>query len=548
MFFFGVFPMNSILLSADNVSKVFLSGKQKKTIFHNLTMSFDYEKTGLVGDNGIGKTTLIRLLLGQLPPDSGVVHTNGAIGYLPQDFTVRAQDTIAHVLGIEQQLHALHAIQTGVGTSQDQELLDATHTWDIQERTIALFSRLGLAHLALTRKLETLSGGEITRVFLASLLLKNPDFLILDEPTNNLDKKSRQALYDTLHHFNCGMLVISHDRKLLQLMDRIVELSSLGVKSYGGNYNAYVAQKQLEQEAKERQLVDAHQALKKTKKVIQQTKERYDRRVKMGNKLRRTGSVPTIILNARKERSEKTKSKLEQITDKLLEHAHEELKNAREHVERKELLNFQLEVTRVPNAKKVLEINHLTFAYPHCSPMIKDFNLVIVGPERLAIAGPNGSGKTTLLKLITGQLKPNTGTIALGVQKVVYLDQSLSILDSQQTVLENFKRLNPEAKETECRVRLAIFLFSADTVLKKVENLSGGEKIRAALACILMGQQAPQLIMLDEPTNNMDLHSIASIENALKYYKGSLIVVSHDSTFLQNIGIEKEIELAGEKQ
>lgn len=532
---------NNSLLVGEQLSYT-IAGRQ---LFHNLTVSFGKEKTGLVGANGIGKTTLLRLLLGQAAPDSGVVHTNGYIGYLPQDFVVRAQDSIAQVLGIERQLAALQALQTGVGTHHDQEIIG--DDWDIKERTDALFSRLGLAHLALSRKLETLSGGENTRVFLASLLLKKPAFLILDEPTNNLDQQSRRALYDTIKQFDGGLLVVSHDRELLSFMDRIAELSSLGLKMYGGNYDAYVEQKNLERQAKEQQLVDAQRTLKKTKKVVQQTKERYEKRASMGNKARRAGDQPKMFLDFFKGRSEKTKSKLEEQTDKLLERARDQLGQAQAQLERKELLDFELEATYVHSTKKVLEINKLTFGYPGCLPIINNFSLTVVGPERIAIIGANGSGKTTLLKLIAQQLQPTAGVMSIGVQHVVYLDQYLSILDQQQTVLENFKRLNPDEKETECRTRLAIFLFSADAALKKVAYLSGGEKMRAALACILMGQHAPQLILLDEPTNNMDLESIASIERALRSYKGALIAVSHDVTFLQNIGIEKEIELNTKK-
>jgi ATPase subunit of ABC transporter with duplicated ATPase domains len=532
---------NNSLLVGEQLSYT-VAGRQ---LFHNLTVSFGNEKTGLVGANGIGKTTLLRLLLGQLTLDSGVVHTNGYIGYLPQDFVVRSQDTIAQVLGIERQLAALHALQTGVGAHHDQEIIG--DDWDIKERTDALFSRLGLAHLAFSRKLETLSGGETTRVFLASLLLKKPAFLILDEPTNNLDRQSRQALYETIKQFDGGLLVVSHDRKLLSLMDCIAELSTLGLKNYGGNYAAYVEQKNIEQQAKEQQLVDAQKTLKNTKKVVQQTKERYEKRASKGKKAGRLGGAPRIGLGAQKERSEHTKSKLEKMTDKLLEHADDKLGQAHAQLERKELLDFELEATYVHSTKKVLEINKLTFGYPGCLPIINNFSLTIVGPERIAITGANGSGKTTLLKLIAQQLQPTAGTMSIGVQHVVYLDQYLSILDQQQTVLENFKRLNPDEKETECRTRLAIFLFSADAALKKVAYLSGGEKMRAALACILMGQQAPQLILLDEPTNNMDLESIASIERTLRSYKGALIAVSHDVTFLQNIGIEKEIEILKNK-
>ena len=206
-------------------------------------------------------------------------------------------------------------------------------------------------------------------------------------------------------------------------------------------------------------------------------------------------------------------------------------------------MNFDLEATRVHNSKIVLEIQNLTFSYPECEPIIKNFSMTVSGPKRLEIEGPNGSGKTTLLKLIMGQLIPTSGLIKVCVDYFVYLDQNLSILDNNQTIWENFKRINPNLKDFDCRLRLATFLFSHDAVEKKVECLSGGEKMRVALACIFMSDTPPQLVILDEPTNNMDLESIASMERALQNYKGALIVVSHDDVFLKNICVEEKIRM-----
>jgi len=326
-------------------------------------------------------------------------------------------------------------------------------------------------------------------------------------------------------------------------MDQIIELTSLGAKAYGGNYEAYTKQKRMEQKALEQDLLDAQKHLSKTKKVIQKTKERYEKRATKGKTEKRKGGLPTIVLGAHKERSEHTKSKLERNTDKQLEAVRVELTTAKSKLEQKALLGFELEATRVHNTKLVLEIQNLTFGFPNCEPIINDFNITLVGPKRIAISGKNGSGKTTLLKLIMGQLVPTSGSIKIGVQPCTYLDQVLSVLNAHQTILENFKCLNQDVRETDCRLRLAAFLFAHDDALRLVGNLSGGEKMRAALACVLMGDTPPQLILLDEPTNNMDLESIASIERALRSYKGALIVVSHDETFLQNIGIEETIEL-----
>ncbi|MFA5075189.1 MAG: ABC-F family ATP-binding cassette domain-containing protein [Candidatus Babeliales bacterium] len=539
--------MSKINLVCENLS--YSVGDRK--LFNNLSISLGREKTGLVGSNGVGKTTLIRLLVGELKPETGIVYSSGKIGltsvatkgvvcYLPQNFTVDPEKTISSVLGIEEKIKAFENINSGNGTDFDFEIIG--QDWDFKQRAEKTLHQCNLSELNLSRKIKTLSGGQITRVFFASLLMQEPDFLILDEPTNNLDYESRLALYDIIKNSNLGFLIVSHDRQLLSLMDQILELSSLGIKSYGGNYADYVEQKRIEQEALKQDITDAKKGLSKTKKIVQKSKEAFDKRVAMGNKARKSGSQPKMLLDYHKNRAEVTKSKLERRTDKQLESVKNKFIEAKSKLEQKDFLDFELEATRVHNTKKVLEIQNLTFAYPDCKPCISNFNLTIVGPKRIEISGKNGSGKTTLLKLINKKLEPNSGFINIGVELFAYLDQFLSILDPDLSVLENFKKLNPETKETDCRLRLAAFLFEHDAALNKVKNLSGGERMKAALACVLMGDTPPQLILLDEPTNNMDLDSIASMEKALKNYKGALIVVSHDETFLQNIGVEEKID------
>ena len=523
-----------------------------KQLFKNILLSFGKEKTGLVGANGTGKTTLLRLLVGELPLQDGVVHTNGSIGYMPQNFVINQQQTIAEVFGIDQKIAALERINTGQGNQHDFEIMEEDWPagrslggdWDFLERTQDVLQRCGLGDLEVSRLIKTLSGGQTTRVFFARLLMSRSDFLILDEPTNNLDSESRAALYEVIKSFDGGILVVSHDRQLLALMDQIVELSSLGVKTYGGNYFDYVEQKRVEQEALAQDVVDAHKQQGKTKKTVQQSKEKYDQRVKQGNRVRRRGGQPKSFLDFKKGRAEVTKSKLEAKSDKQLAMVSNTLAMAKLKLEQRELLDFELEATRVHNTKMVLDIQDLMFAYPGHEPIISDFNLTLIGPRRIAIAGKNGSGKTTVLKLIMGQHVPTGGSIKVGVEHWAYLDQTLSVLHADQTVLENFRWLNPTVLETDCRVRLAAFLFAHDDALKRVDVLSGGEKMRAALACVLMGDTPPQLILLDEPTNNMDLESIVGMERALRSYKGALIAVSHDATFLENVGIKEEITIS----
>lgn len=512
-----------------------------KKILNSLFFSLNQDKIGLVGCNGVGKSTLIRLLVGHLQPESGSIFVNGTIGYLPQDLSCLGQGTIAAVLGIEQKLQALEAITAGHGCLNDFDTVDSD--WNIQELASKVMTQVNLEYLALTRNFATLSGGEKTRVLFARFLINSPDFLILDEPTNNMDTVSRTALYNAINEFNGGVLVVSHDRQLLQYMNQIAELSTLGLKLYGGNYDLYKEQKQVEQEALETDVIDAQKQLNKTKRIIRESKEKYDQRVVMGNKTRRKGGQPKMFLDYFKGRAEVTKSKLESRTDKQLDSIREKLCDAKSRLEQKDFLDFNLDATRVPNGKIVIDLQHIAFAYSECVQIIRDFNLTVVGPERIAIVGNNGSGKSTLLKLIMGSLKPMAGSITVGIEHMAYLDQNLTILDHDETIVQNFKRLNSNVAGSDCRTRLATFLFSQETVDKPVKFLSGGEKMRAAMATIFMGDNPPQLVILDEPTNNVDFESINALESAIACYRGALLVVSHDKLFLENIGIEKCVNL-----
>lgn len=511
-----------------------------KKILNSLSVRLNQGKIGLVGSNGVGKTTLIRLLVGQLQPNEGSIFINGTIGYLPQDLSAW-YGSIAAVLGVEQKLQALEAIIAGHGGLHDFDIVGGD--WDMQERILKVMNQVNLGYLSITRNFATLSGGEKTRVLFARLLINNPDFLVLDEPTNNMDTDSRTALYSAINAFDGGVLVVSHDRQLLNYMDHIAELSTLGLKLYGGNYDFYKEQKQVEQGALEADILDAQKHIKKTRRVVQESKEKYDQRVSMGNKARCEGGQAKTLLDYHKGRAEVTKSKLESRTDKQLSKAQEKLNAAKSKIEQKDFLSFNLDSTRVPKGKIVIDLQHITFAYSGCDQLIKDFNLTIVGPQRVAILGSNGSGKSTLLKLVMRQLEPLNGFITVGVEHMAYLDQNLSILWHDQTIVENFKRLNNNVSESDCRTRLATFLFSQETVDKPVNCLSGGEKMRAAMACIFMGDNPPQLVILDEPTNNMDLESINALESALGKYQGALLVVSHDKQFLENIDVEFYVSL-----
>lgn len=506
-----------------------------KALFHELSIAFSQQKTGLVGRNGVGKSTLLKLILGELRPHAGTLQLAGKLAYVPQTMVTAANSTVAQVLGYEEKIQALQRITQGSLDENDLGILQ--DDWHIEERVQQQLAVFGLEKISHQRCINSLSGGEITRLLLAKAFLSDSDFLLLDEPTNHLDYSARQQLYHAITQWQKGMIVISHDRTLLNLMDEIVELSSLGAASYGGNYDAYEQQKTIEQSARAQELSDAKKLLQKTKHSIQNSHEKHEQKQSYGRELRRSGSIDKMGANSKKGRSEKTQSKLLIREERMLQQAQSTLQAAKDKIEIAEVIHVDLPLTYVPSGKIMVEISDLAFSFAPENKIIEDFNLILQGPQRIAIMGENGSGKTTLIKLIMQKLIPQAGEIYLGTNRISYLDQHASLLDPNLSILENFLQLNAEATENFAYQCLAQFLFKNTAAQKLVKELSGGEKLRALLACVLMSTQPPQLLVLDEPTNHLDLQSMISIESALKHYQGAMIVISHDQFFLENIGV-----------
>jgi len=513
-----------------------------KSIFADLTLSFGTGKTAIVGKNGSGKTTLVKLIAGELLPSSGSIKLNGTVAICPQNLNAFAQSTIADIFNVTTKLHALEKITSGSAHENDFTILD--DDWNIQERIQKQLQEFALEKLDLWRQLDTLSGGEITRLWLAKIFATHADFLILDEPTNNIDITARRLLYEKIISYSKNLIIISHDRKLLELMQQIIEITAAGIKIYGGNYSDYLEQKNAQQTATERQLADAKKVLQKTKQSIQTTREKRAKHEAHGVRLRKSGSQAPILLDAMQQRAEKNQGRLATREELMLAKAQNTLDEAKANIEISEEFKFSLPETKVPNGKIVVCLEQVGFSYPNSNEQIVDnFYLTITGPERIAIVGANGSGKTTLVKLITGALTQATGKITRGIENIRYLDQHASLLDPKLSIIDNFKVFNPQIKETEARFCLARFLFRDRDALKLVMNLSNGEKTRAMLACILMAKQPPQLLILDEPTNHLDLAGIAAIESALNCYEGAMIVISHDEVFIDNIAVTKTISL-----
>lgn len=514
-------------------------------LFKLLTLTFSQRKIGLVGRNGVGKSTLLQLITGQLQPLSGSIHTDGKIAYIPQNPIINYDHnmTVAALFGLENKIHALERIEQGSIDLADYEILN--EDWECKHRLNQQLQTFSLKNISYYKRLTACSGGELTRLLLTKAFNDDADFLLLDEPTNHLDTNARLALYAAIQQWQGGIIIASHDRALLNTMDEIIELTSLGATIYGGNYDAYMTQKNIENAALKQQLNDAKKLMADNKNSIQSSREKHEKKQSYGRQLRISGSIDKMAAGSKKGRSERTQSTLLIKEMRMMQEAQNKMQSAKEKIEIRELIDVELPKTYVPNGKIIMEIKHLSFTYQGIDhKLIDNFNLKIIGPEHIAISGPNGSGKSTLMKLILGILTPMHGQIVLGTPYLTYIDQHGSLLHQNESVIDNFLRLNPEATRNLAYCCLAKFLFKNTATEKRINELSGGQKMRALLVCTLMARHPPQLLMLDEPTNHLDIDSMRSIESALKAYQGAILVISHDQAFLNSIGITKTIFLS----
>lgn len=509
-----------------------------RTLFDNLTLAFGRERTGIVGRNGAGKTTLLRLIAGEADPVEGDVTRAARVGWLPQRHDLQSIDTVAGLMGVGASFDRLKRILAGAGDEVDLGEAD----WTLELRIEAALSDVGLSSLDLLRLASSLSGGEQTRVRLAGLLLDQPDLLVLDEPTNHLDIEGRAAVAGLLERWPGGAVVVSHDRALLRGMDRIVELSALGAAVHGGGWDLYIEHRDAEREAAARGLEQAERATDQAARARQQAVERKARRDRAGRAFAQSGSAPRILLGAMAERAETSGAREHRLADRKAAEADGALAEARERVERVRALSIPMPSTGLSASRTVLELNEAAWDAPGGCCVVGPLSLRIAGPERIAVTGPNGAGKTTLLKLIAGELEPTRGRVARPVAAVL-MDQEAALLRPDETLIEAWRRLNPEGSPNDAHAALARFLFRNTAAHRTVGTLSGGERLRAALACVMTGVRPPALLVLDEPTNHLDLESIEAVEAALKSYDGALVVVSHDADFLDAVGVDRRIEL-----
>jgi len=520
-------------LTLDSIS---LATPDGRPLVDGLTLAIGRERTGLVGRNGCGKSTLLRLLAGECEPAGGTIRRAGSIGMLAQLADDRL--TVAQALGVADGLACLRRVESGEGSLDDATEAD----WTLQARLDTALVETGLPALATDRRLASLSGGERTRVALARLLIEAPDLLLLDEPTNNLDSEGRQAVTELLARWRGGVVVASHDRVLLERVDRIVELTAVGVTVFGGAWPAFVEARDAARARAEAELSRASDALRQAERAVQREKEKKARRDKAGRARRAKGADSKMFLDAEKQRAENSAARKGHIADRLIGDRTDALEQARARVEVLTPLSIDLSKTGLPGGRELIAFKDVVMAYGD-RRLFGPLSFDVRGPERIAIAGANGSGKTTLLGLIAGRLEPAAGDISRPTDRVAMLDQHVGLLDPASTILDNLRRLNPDLSDNEARAALARFAFRNKAALQIAGTLSGGERLRAGLACVFARREPPLLLLLDEPTNHLDLTSIEELETALAGFDGAVIAVSHDLRFLQAIGVERQIRL-----
>ncbi|MEA9412729.1 ribosomal protection-like ABC-F family protein [Flavobacterium sp. PL02] len=515
----------------------------KELLFDTISFTVNTnEKIALIGNNGTGKSTLLKIIAGKLQPSNGQVRCGSEPYYIPQIFGQYNDLTIAQALQIEEKLTALKEILEGNVSENNLNALN--DDWTIEERCNNALKYWQLTDLDLSQKIETLSGGQKTKVFLAGISIHQPELVLLDEPSNHLDVAARQLLYDFIQSTSSALIVVSHDRKLLNLLNTVFELSKRGISVYGGNYDFYAEQKQIEQNALNQDLHSKEKALRKAKEKERETLERQQKLDARGKKKQEKAGVARIMINTLRNNAENSTSKIKGMHAEKIDGISHELQELRSALPDIDKMKFGFDNSSLHKGKILFNAKDINYSYDNEFVWKQNLNIQITSGERIALKGSNGSGKTTLIKLILGKLEPKTGILSRAENTSVYIDQDYSLIDNQLKIYEQAQQFNTTAlQEHEIKMRLNRFLFTKEDWDKPCNVLSGGEKMRLMLCCLTISNQSPDSIILDEPTNNLDIQNIEILTAAINEFKGTLIVISHDEYFLEQINIERTILL-----
>lgn len=485
-----------------------------RSLFQNLNFVFGNKHYGLVGPNGVGKSTLARLMLRELVPTSGSIEQSGKISYLAQH-QERERQIVSDFL---------------------EDIWSGHHSHQLIDQLIGVIDH--------SQALSTLSGGEWMRLRLAKILAQDPDMVILDEPSNDLDAKGKKELRHFLEKFQGGIILISHDQDILSTVDEIVELSNLGLRRFGGAIEFYLQEQQQERfriSERDKQLRDEQKQIQRNNAMV---KERQEKRMKQGAKMAKKGGIPKIILGGMKRKAQKTLGRVEVQNNQSAQGIEERRRDFFENQILVPFAHFDFESNALPPTKILIELKDYIFRYHGNNGPLWDnpLSLTIRAQDRIHLIGDNGTGKTTLIKLMMGgKLNgESTGILDRSSFSFAYLDQHYQNLDYSLSLFENLCK-ETRFSDQELRNELALIGLDYERQNRKVSTLSGGELLRAGLAKALMGESIPSVIFLDEPTNNLDLDSQRFLRLGLNQYKGCLVVISHDSYFVKELELTQTI-------
>lgn len=519
------------------LERVTIAAPDGSMLVPEITATIAHETVGLVGHNGCGKTTLLRAVAGEITPLSGVISLDGTPALMQQgDYPDRV--SVTQALGAQTQMEIQKRFERGLPRAADYDAVD----WNFPARLNQTLSSCGLNALDLTRTVEGLSGGERNRLKLASLLLREPDILLLDEPTNDLDADGRALVYSMLEGWEGPVLVASHDRELLDHADRIIELSPVGIFSVSGGWSIFNEARESESERASRALEQARAEEASAQRARQASVERQQSRDRQGQESAKRRDRSKLEINAQKERAQSTSARNRALGSDRLENASRARERAEREVARITPIRIELPSSNLAPNSVVLEATGLC-AEAGSRKLFGPLDLKIVGPERLLICGPNGSGKSTLARLLSGLDTPLGGVVEINPARVGFLDQHLELLRPRETALQAMQRLNQVLDENAVHAALARFGFRSAWGDREVASLSGGEKVRLALACLFSGEMVPHALVLDEPTNHLDVASIEMLEEALVEYDGAIICITHDRRFGESLGAHRILDL-----
>ncbi|MVM33771.1 ATP-binding cassette domain-containing protein [Spirosoma sp. HMF4905] len=515
----------------------------RESLFQNISLSIAAgEKAALVGSNGAGKSTLLQVIAGNLQPAEGELILSEKPYYVPQHLGQYDACSIAQVLQVDQKLGALHAILDGDVSPDNFTMLN--DDWTIDERVAIALSYWKLAHLSLSQNLNSLSGGEKTKVFLAGILIHSPGIILLDEPSNHLDSASRELLYDLIRTNKATSLVVSHDRMLLNLLNTTLELSKGGIEVYGGNYDFYKEQKEGKLHALQAQVDEKQKSLKQAQQKARDVAEQRQKQEARGKVQGQKQSLPRIIAGGRKSQAEQSTAKLKDVQAEKINDLSDNLKQTRAQLHESQALKIDLRKSDLHSGKILIEAKGINFAYGDRPLWQSPLSFQVRSGDRIRIEGNNGSGKTTLLSLMMGRLQPTVGGISIADFQYVYIDQEYSMLDNQLSVFEQVQQFNTRhLLEHELKMMLHYYQFPREAWDRKCADLSGGEKMKLTLCCLAVRTNSPDVLILDEPTNNLDMSSQEILTRAVKDFTGSILVISHDQYFINEIQAESTIRL-----